>query len=196
VDENDIVNHPGDLRFVITTVLAAARRRTSLLSGLVNPGEIGVVGHSDGADVTLAVADSSCCRDPQVKAAAVLSGAELASFGGSYFAGPPVPLLVAQGSADIVNFPACSRQIYDEASTPKYYLDLLGAGHEPPYAGPQIDPAQRRAVARVTTDFFGAELLGERGGTAAMTIDGDTPGVARVTSGGSAPPAPGSCPGA
>jgi len=55
-----------------------------MLSGLIDPTEIGVVGHSDGADVSLAVATNTCCRDPRVEAAAILSGAELASFGGSY----------------------------------------------------------------------------------------------------------------
>ena len=196
VDENDIVNHPADLRFVITTVLATARHQASLLAGLVNPSEIGVAGHSDGADVTLAVADNSCCRDRRVKAAAVLSGAELDSFGGRYFAGPPVPLLVAQGSADVVNFPACSTQLYDKASRPRYYLDLLGAGHEPPYAGPLVVPAQSTVVARVTTDFFDAELRGEQSGITAMTMDGNIAHTARVTSDLSVPPALGDCPGA
>jgi dienelactone hydrolase len=195
VDENDIINHPADLRAVITALLTAARRRTSVLSGLVDPGEIGVVGHSDGAEVTLAVADDSCCRDWRVKAVAVLAGAELASFGGRYFTGPRVPLLVVQGSADKINPPACSTEIYDEASRPKYYLDLLGAGHEPPFAGPLVAPGQRSVVARVTTDFFDAELAGEAGGLPAMTTDGDVPGTARVTSGVSAPSAPGDCPG-
>jgi len=196
VDENDIVNHPADLRFVITALLESAGRQTSVLSGLVDPNEVGVVGHSDGAEVSLAVADNSCCRDRRVKAAAVLSGAELASFGGSYFAGPSVPLLVVQGSADTVNSPECSTQIYDAASSPKYYLDLLGAGHETPYAGPQVVPAQARAVARVTTDFSEAELAGERGGTAAMTTDGSVGRTARLTSDVSVPPALGKCPGA
>lgn len=196
VDENDIVNHPGDLRSVITTLLAAAHHRSSVLWGLIDPNEIGLVGHSDGAEVTLAVADNSCCRDPRVKAAAVFSGAELASFGGSYFGGTPVPLLVVQGSADTVNPPACSVQLYDAALKPRYFLDLLGAGHEPPFAGPNVAPVQRELVARVTTDFFDAELAGERGGFGAMSLDGDIPGVAWVTPGAAAPPAPGNCPGA
>ncbi len=195
VDENDILNHPSDLRSVITALLDASRRRSSVLWGLVDGNEIGVVGHSDGAEVTLAAAENSCCRDPRVTVAAVFSGAELASFGGRYFAGPPVPLLVVQGSSDRVNPPACSAQLYDAAPRPKYYLDLLGAGHEPAFAGPDTAPAQRRLVARVTTDFFDAALAGERGGFLAMRRDGDVAGTASVTSAAMAPPTPGDCPG-
>lgn len=196
VDENDIVNHPRDLRSVITAVLNQAGHRTSVLFRLVNGNEVGVVGHSDGAEVSLVVAEGSCCRDPRVKAVAVLSGAELGSFGGRYFGGPAVPILVVQGNADTVNPPACSAQIYNAASRPKYYLDLLGAGHLPPYAGPAVGPnGDRGIVTRVTTDFFDAELAGQPAGVSSMRTDGNVAGTATLTSGASAPAAPGSCPG-
>ena len=192
VNENDILNHPADLRVVITTVLNTAGAPTSLLSGLVNPSEIGVVGHSDGADVTLAVTDDSCCADPRVKAAAVLSGAEFAAFGGNYFAGArSVPLLVVQGSADTINAPVCSTQLYDAAPTPKYYLDLLGAGHLPPYVDPGTD---QQVIDTVVTDFFDAELAGQGAALAAMGSAGSVPGVTTFIAGASAPPEPGVCP--
>ena len=181
---------------MITKLLTTAGQNRSVLHGLVNAAEVGVVGHSDGAEVTLVVADGSCCRDSRVKAAAVLSGAELTSFGGTYFTGPSVPLLVVQGDADTINAPVCSVQLYDAGPGPKYYLDLLGAGHEPPYAGPQLGPtADRRIVARVTTDFFDAESRWERAAFPALGSAGDVSGVARVTVNG-APSQPGTCPGA
>lgn len=191
--ESFIVVHPADLRDVITTVLATAREPGGLLSALVNPSEVGLAGHSDGGDVSLAVAESSCCQAPTVKAVAVLSGAELASFGGTYFAGPTVPILVVQGSADTVNVPACSTQIYDAAGDPKFYVDLLGAQHEPPYIQPGPD---ERIVAQVTTDFFDAELAGEPSAATALLGAGSSAGVSSATDGPSAPPAAGSCPGA
>ena len=49
---------------------------------------MGIAGQSDGGDVSLATADNTCCYDPAIKAVAVFSGAELSSFGGTYFAGP------------------------------------------------------------------------------------------------------------
>jgi len=193
LDEADIVNHPADLSYVIAKVLSAAAQPAGPLAGLVDPNEIGLAGHSDGGDVSLAVAADTCCRDPLVKAVAVLSGAELTSFEGRYFTVPNVPILVVQGNADTVNVPACSAQIYDEASPPKYYLDLLGAAHAPPYiqAG-----AYRQVVARVTTDFFEATLLGDSGARSAMATSGDVGGTAHLSTGPSAPPAPGTCPGA
>lgn len=197
LDESDIVNHPRDLRFVIASLVALARRPHSGLFGLVDGSEVGIAGHSDGGDVTLAVGANACCRDPLVKAVAVLSGAELVSFGPSYFGVPSPPLLVVQGNEDSVNLPVCSAQIYDSAKGTKFYLNLLGAGHEPPYAGPESGPKQDRGiVTRATTDFFEAELAGEHGAVAAMRAAGKVPGVATISAGGMAPPEPGSCPGA
>jgi dienelactone hydrolase len=197
LDEADIINHPRDLRFVIATVVAMSHQRRSALQGLVDPSEVGIAGHSDGGDVTVAVGDNSCCRDGLVKAVAVLSGAELVSFGGTYFGAPSPPLLVVQGNEDNINFPACSTQIYDSARGTKFYLDLLDAGHEPPYAGPETGPRQDRGiVTRVTTDFFDAELAHEPGALAAMRAAASAPGVASLRVGGLAPPEPGGCPGA
>ena len=204
LDEADIINHPAELRLVLSALISAGRQHSSVLSGLVNAAEVGLAGHSDGGDVSLAVADNTCCHDPSVKALAVLSGAELSSFGGTYFSGPKVPLLVVQGSADTVNAPACSAEIYDEAKGPKYYLDLIGASHEVPYvehpggenAGKApLAASYRRVVAQATTDFFEAELAGARGALGSMQRAGKVPGVAQMIVGGQAPVTAGWCPG-
>ena len=155
VNEQDIVNHPADLRFVIASLLAAGRDRHGVLRALVNPARVAVVGHSDGGDVSLAVADNSCCHDSVVRAAVILSGAEFAGFGGHYFGADHVPLLVVQGSADTINVPGCSAQIFDGAPRPRYYVDLQGDEHEPPYLDP--GPAQA-GVARGVIAFLGAYL--------------------------------------
>jgi dienelactone hydrolase len=216
LDEADIVNHPAELRLVISALIGAARDPRSELAGMVNPAEVGLAGHSDGGDVSLAVADNTCCRDPAVKALAVLSGAELASFGGTYFTGPQVPLLVVQGNRDPVNVPACSAQIYDEARGSRFYLDLLGADHEEPYVSkeahvpgeahvpqdehvPQGAPSAaeryQSLVARATTDFFQAELASNKGAVAALERAGNVPGLASLVVGGEAPVDGGWCPG-
>lgn len=192
---SELGHHPTDLRAVITAVLAAGRGGSAVLAGKIDPAQIGVVGHSDGGDVSLAVADNSCCRDAAVKAAAILSGSEYKYFGGQYFApatpkGPP--LLVVQGSNDpTYNPPACSTQLYDAASAPKYYLDLLGATHLDPY---EDTTAWENVVANVTTDFFDAELAGEKTALTTMSTSGTVAHVAQLTEGTSAPPATGDCP--
>jgi dienelactone hydrolase len=155
VNEADIINHPGDLHDVISSLLAAGRDPHSVLHGLPNPARVGIVGHSDGGDVSLAVAANSCCRDSVVKAAVILSGAEYSGFGGSYYRQGSPPLLVVQGSADTVNVPGCSAQLYDAAPRPKYYLDVAGAEHQPPYLDPGSD---RGGVARTVIAFLDAYL--------------------------------------
>lgn len=193
VDENDIVNHPAELHIVIGAVVATAAKPGSPISGLVKATDIGLVGQSDGGDVTLAVAADTSDRYPNVKAVAVLSGAELSSFGGQYFGSPTPPILVVQGNADTVNFPGCSAQIYDDAPAPKWYLDLLGAPHLTPYIRPDN---WESVVASVTTDFFDAELSGQTTGLSAMVAAGDVAGVAQLSDGTSAPITAGDCVGA
>lgn len=191
---SELGHHPTDLRAVITALLGADRTRGSVLSGKIDASEVGLVGQSDGGDVSLAVADSSCCRYSGVKAVAILSGAEYRYFGGQYFSAgtpPGPPLLVVQGSEDTVNPPVCSAQIYDAAAPPKYYLDLLGATHLGPY---EDATSWQAVVAQVTTDFFDADLAGERGALTRIYRDGNVANVAQLTTAPTGPPATGSCP--
>ena len=194
LDRADLVHHPLDLAAVITTVIDAAQERGSVLSGRIDANAVGLVGQSDGGDVSLALVDNSCCKIAGVKAAAILSGAEYAGFGGQYFppgTSPSPPLLVVQGTNDTVNPPACSAQLYDAASPPKFYLDLSEATHLGPYTEPsRWEPV----VAAVTTEFFDAELLGEHGALLEMAASGDVSHLATLTSAPTAPAAPGSCP--
>ena len=194
LDRADLVHHPVDLAAVITTVVDAAQERGSVLSGLIDTSAVGLVGQSDGGDVSLALVDNSCCKVAGVKAAAILSGAEYAGFGGRYFppgTPAPPPLLVVQGTSDTVNPPACSAQLYDAASPPKFYLDLSGATHLGPYTEPSVwEPV----VAAVTTEFFDAELSGTPGALVQMAKSGDVPGLAELTSTPAAPQLSGSCP--
>lgn len=125
-----VVEHPAQLAGVIADLEHAG----GPLAGLIDATRVGVAGHSDGGDVTEAAVNNSCCTIPGVRAAIVLSGAQLASFDlhGRYgTAGPPT--LVIQGDRDTINPPGCSQAIYDSSPQPRYYLDLAGAGHYPAY---------------------------------------------------------------
>lgn len=192
-DENDIVNHPADLRFVIGALIHAAAERSSPLHGRIDPKEVAVIGQSDGGDVSLAVAENSCCRDSSVRAAVILSGAELSAFGGSYFPPGHVPLLVTQGTADTINVPACSAQIYDEAPQPKYYLDLIGSAHLPPYRAP--GPV-RSGVAQVVAAFLQAFLERRPSPLRRLAAHRTLSGGLRLSHGREAPIPEGTCPGA
>lgn len=176
--ESDMLNHPADLRFLVHTLLGDATHGRTVLAGRVDADDVGLVGQSDGGDVSLAVADNSAYRTPRVKAVAVLSGAEWAPFGGAYFAGPAVPLLVVQSNADTVNVPACGTMVYDQAPAPKYFLELLGATHMGAYTTPD---SYERVVAQVTTRFFDAELAHEGRALSHIGSVGNVAGVSAIT---------------
>ncbi len=189
--ESDIVNHPGDLRFVISTLLSQAHNPSSPLHDLLRADAVALIGHSDGGDVSLAVAANTCCRDPVVKAAVILSGAELSSFGGSYFGSGSVPLLVIQGTADTVNPPGCSVALYNQAPAPKYYVALPGEQHEPPY----LDPGQTRSqVAQAVIDFLDGYLKRQPLGLVRLSRTANAAGISTITSAPTLPGASTYCP--
>jgi fermentation-respiration switch protein FrsA (DUF1100 family) len=184
--EADLVNQPADMSYVITRLLALDRRPHSLFSGLLDRHEVAAAGQSDGGDTVAALAAGSCCADRRLAAAAVLSGAEWPPMPGRYFTRRAPPMLFAQGSADTVNPPWTSAQLYRaDAARARFYLDLFGATHTVPYFG--ANPVEQ-IVARVTLAFFNRYVLGRRGAAAVMTARGNVPGRARLASAGQPPP--------
>jgi dienelactone hydrolase len=119
-DESDLINEPADMSFVISHVLAESAARSTPLAGLVDRARVAVAGQSDGGVAALAVAFSRRFRDARVRAAMILSGAEMSGVGG-----------------------------YDAAHRPKYLMRLLGAKHLSPYttAQPQLSVVERVTIA-------------------------------------------------
>ncbi len=109
---------------------------------------------------------------------------------GRYFPHPGAsgtpPMLFVQGSADTINPPWTSGQLYEaDQARARYYLDLVGADHMTPYTG--ANPVER-LVARVTLAFFNRYVLGQAGALATMTREGNVSGAAALVSGGEPPP--------
>lgn len=178
--EGDILNQPGDISQAINWALSASQTSSSPLYRLIDSTKIAVAGQSDGGDTALALVYNSCCIDSRVKAAVIFSGAELASYPGSYFpAGVAIPLLVIQGSADVINPPAASTQIFAQAPVPKYLLWLPGADHISPYT---VQNPYEAAVASVTGDFLQGYLESNSSALAKMATDGNVASVATLTS--------------
>jgi dienelactone hydrolase len=188
-NEQDLVNQPADMSFVLSSLLTLSAQPDNLLSGLLNSQEIAAAGQSDGGDTVAALVANTCCSDNRVKAAAVLSGAEWPPMPGQYFAHAAPPMLFVQGNADTINPPSASVRLYgtDGAGT-RYYLNLLGAGHLAPYEG--ANPVEA-VVGRVTLAFFDRYVLGQTGAEAAMTQAGNVGGTASLVSGGHLPRNPG-----
>lgn len=185
-DEADLVNQPADMSYVLTRLLALNTQARGWFSGLVNRGQIGVTGQSDGGDTVAALAANACCADHRVRAVAVLSGAEWPPMPGRYFSRQAPPMLFVQGTADTINPPWMSLQLYraDTVGT-RYYLDLFGADHTGPYWG--TNPVERLVV-RVTVAFLDRYVLGQAGALAVMARDGNVAGTTALVSDGRLPP--------
>jgi dienelactone hydrolase len=175
-DEADLVNQPDDVSFVISRLLSMDKSRRSRLHGLIDPDKIAVAGHSDGAETAFAVAYERHYLDWRVRVAIVLSGAPL----------PPEPvvprrasppLLAAQGSADTINPPRVTRELFLDAARPKYMLTLLRSGHLPPYTD---DRRQLAVVEGVTIAFL--DHYFKHAPLSRLLAAGRAPGIARLTS--------------
>ena len=177
-NESDLVNQPRDMSFVISRLLARDRDRHSVLAGLIRRHEIAVTGQSDGGSTALAVAYNGQFVDHRIRAAMILSGAEIPGVGGYDFSVLSPPLLAVQGTADTSNAPASTYRYFNLAPQPKFLLSLLGAGHLPPYTTAQ---PQLTIVERETTAFLDRYLKGMPGARSRMWKDGKVPGVATLT---------------
>jgi dienelactone hydrolase len=176
-DEADVVNQPADVSLVITSLLALDVTGAAPFEALIDPSRIAVAGHSDGAETALAAADSRRLRDSRVKAAVIMSGAEMSGLGGYTFAGGSPALLAVQGTADRFNEPRYTNAYFRAAHRPKFLLRLLGAGHLPPYTTQQRDLA---VVERATTAFL-EYYLGPAGGSlATLRLDGNLASVSEL----------------
>ena len=168
-DAGDVVNQPGDMSFVITSVIDASAHPNSVLSSLVNPNEVGAAGHSNGAITTLGLIANTCCKDQRVKAAVVMAGDEVSFSGGTYEMANAPPLLLVHGTADqLLPYPLAIG-MFNAARGPKGLLTIQGGGHESAAA---LSASSSSSVLRTTTDFFAAYLRGDH--AALARISGDT----------------------
>lgn len=177
-DESDLVNEPGDMSFVISQLLAASAAPGGPLSGLIDPTRIAVAGQSDGGEAALALAYSRRLRDPRVRAAVIMSGAEMSGIGGYSFPAGGPPLLAAQGTADTSNEPRFTYAYFKAARRPKYLLRLPGAQHLPPYTREQ---PQLGVVERVSIAFLQDYLTPPPGPTQPLALLGSVAGVSSLT---------------
>ena len=176
-NESDLPNQPADMSLVISRMRAADRAASGPLSGLIAPREIAVTGQSDGGDTALAVAYDPRYRDPRVRAAMILSGAEIPGIGEFQIAPGGPPLLAVQGTADTVNPPSATDGFYDSAPAPKYRLNLIGASHLPPYSTEQ---PQMSIVERTTIAFLDVYLKHIPGARQRLQRVGTVPGIATL----------------
>jgi len=176
--EADLINQPADMSFVTSRMLAENQLPASFLHGLIAPDLIAVAGQSDGAATALADAYDPAVADPRVRAAIILSGAELSSIDDEIrFPSYGPALLATQGSRDTINEPAATHRYFDVAPRPKFLLTLIGATHLPPYTTQQ---PYLRVVEQVTIAFLDHFLEGKHASLVRMRDSGNVAGVARL----------------
>lgn len=176
-NEQDLVNQPRDMSFVITRLLALSADGSGFLAGRIDPRKVAVSGQSDGGDTALAVAYDPRFQDDRVGAAVILSGAEIPYLSPIHFSSPSPPLLATQGTADTINPPSFTYTFFDAAPAPKYLVTLLGAPHLPPYTDmqPQLGIVERASLA-----FLDYYLNGRRGALTKMAAAARVPGTAAL----------------
>ncbi len=142
-----LANQPGDVSFVIDSLLSLNAQEGSLVAGAIDPDEIGLTGHSWGALTTLLTIFGDS-RDERIDAALPIAapGCLLTS---DMVGDVSIPLLVMGGSQDLLFRPFNVRQAYDRANPPRYHVDLIGANHSN-FADIAIDDA-------VALAFVGAQ---------------------------------------
>jgi dienelactone hydrolase len=177
-NEADLVNQPADMSFVITRMLQADAAPQGTLSGLLDSQEIAVSGQSDGGSTALATAYNRHYVDRRVRAAMILSGAEIPGVRGYTFPPPSPPLLAVQGTRDTVNTPASTYRFFRLAPRPRFLLSLLGAPHLGPYTDEQ---PQLGIVERETVAFLDRFLKHLSGGRLRMNQAGNVRGLARLS---------------
>lgn len=173
----DVAHQPGDVSFVIDEVLAANDDPASQLHGLVDAEAIGVVGHSLGGATTWAVAFNTATRDERVDAVVVFAGITLPMPNGEFEFDSGLPLLVLHGDEDDIPL-APDLAAYEQAVSPKWFVTLLGATHEPPFtdiASPYDD-----LVTRTTLDFWHGTLDGDAEALARVSADAADPTLSSV----------------
>jgi predicted dienelactone hydrolase len=171
LDENDKGNQPADVSFVITSMLAlSAGPALSALHGRVLPAEIAVAGHSDGADTALATGYLSAERDLRLRAVMAEGADALPTAPTAAPRHSDIPLLLIHGTADSIVPFASSESVAAQLNTPGWFLQLIGADHLQPIAGPS---RWTPILDEATTDFFNIELKGAAPSTLVSAVASD-----------------------
>lgn len=131
----DVVNQPGDVRFVIDRILALSATAGDRLAGMVDSSRIGVFGLSLGGLTTQLVAFHPEWRDPRVAAALSIAGPSYLLAPAFFANAPQLPFLMLAGDIDaLVPWDSNARPIPDKRPGAEL-VTVQGASHTG-FAGP------------------------------------------------------------
>ena len=172
----DVVNQPGDVSFVIDSVLALNGDDSSPLFGRVDAEHIGVAGHSLGSATTYAVALNSCCLDERIDAIVIMAGFVFIAADNDY--SRALPVMILHGDADPVLNISLDQGVYDQLAGPKWFVTLFGGMHSTGFE--DYNTPHDAVVDRATTDFWNAYLSDRQGATDALRADAVVAGLSTL----------------
>jgi len=98
---NDVVNQPGDISFLLDTILKRNADPADSMHNTIDPGKIAVAGVSLGGLTTTLAAFHHKLRDPRISAAISTAG-PASIFTADFFAGSSLPFLMIYGDGDAI----------------------------------------------------------------------------------------------
>jgi len=158
-DPVDVINQPGDVRFVLDQILTLAGTRGSWLAGRVDRHRIAASGLSYGGTTTLLLTFHPTLRDPRIRAAAAMAPAACA-FGEAFYRAARPPLLLIQGTQDLlVPIEANAARVFADSRSPRELVELQDASHSA-FSGLIATPSEENYDATLgcpaVVDEFGA----------------------------------------
>ena len=97
----DIVNQPGDVSFLIDTMLKRNADPVDVLFATIDPKKIAVAGTSLGGLTSILVTFHRQMRDPRIAASISIAG-PTSMFTADFFSGSDVPFLMIHGGGDVI----------------------------------------------------------------------------------------------
>ncbi len=125
----DFQNLPGDISFVIDTMLAKSADEANALSGAVDPDRIAVGGLSMGATVSLFVTFHKKVLDERIKATVLLAGSGIYYLDSFFETRKDLPLLVMHGDLDAVIPYDPSGLALRGRSSPSWFMTVKKGSH-------------------------------------------------------------------
>lgn len=128
-DPVDVLQQPGDVRFVLDTLLRLAKTRGEWVAGGIDRHKIGATGLSYGGLTTLLVTYHPTLRDPRIRAALPIAPAGCA-LGPEFYRAARPPLLVLQGTQDLLlAVGENAERVFANAESPRQLVELTDASH-------------------------------------------------------------------
>lgn len=169
----EILNDMYDMSATITQMITYAHTPGNFLSWAMDPNQVGVIGHSDGAMTVAGMTMSTSYNDPRIKVAAVMAGA--GPMGLTWNHRRVVPTMIEQATGDPYNAPSNSKWLFYNVTGPHNYLTVNGPYHIWPLIGnDQTSDDVRRAV---IAQLDGTLKNGGLGAFWRLAAAGNVPGV-------------------